>query len=253
MRVDNQSKLKSEKTRVYTLYPETSTKMPFKNSISVHVYWYWPGPSPRPGRRDGSWVPRPRPRYTPAACPRLSTQIQSCLRSFPDIWRLQLDNGYKYAIRWGDKKLLWTSCGSGSAYSFGKSDPDSHHKPDPDPRQSQSSEAVEVNKGAMEAHHGVTVSMLRRRPGSSQWSHRCRVCRPVVATLHHFDEYPAQDPHQSEKSDPNPHQSEKSDPDPHQSEKSDPDSHKREKLDPDMHQSGTRVGNGISFRKNSAE
>ncbi len=35
-----------------------------------------------------------------------------------------------------------------------------------------------------------------------------RVCRPVIADLHHFDE--AQDP------DPHPHHSDKSDPDPHQ-------------------------------------
>ncbi len=32
------------------------------------------------------------------------------------------------------------------------------------------------------------------------------VCsRPVVADLHHFDEEPDSDPHQSEKSDPDPH------------------------------------------------
>jgi hypothetical protein len=39
-------------------------------------------------------------------------------------------------------------------------------------------------------------------------------CRPVVADLHHIDEEPDTDPHQSENSDPDPHQSEKR-PDPH--------------------------------------
>ncbi len=32
-----------------------------------------------------------------------------------------------------------------------------------------------------------------------------RVCRPVVADLHHFDEEQDPDPHQSEKSGPDPH------------------------------------------------
>ncbi len=32
-----------------------------------------------------------------------------------------------------------------------------------------------------------------------------RVCRPVIADLHHFDEEPDPDPHQSEKRDTDPH------------------------------------------------
>ncbi len=40
-----------------------------------------------------------------------------------------------------------------------------------------------------------------------------RVCKPVVADLHQYDEVEEQDP------DPEPHQSEKSDSDPHQSER----------------------------------
>ncbi len=41
-----------------------------------------------------------------------------------------------------------------------------------------------------------------------------RVCRPVVANLHHFDEEQNSDPHQSEDLDPDKHQSENSKTDP---------------------------------------
>jgi hypothetical protein len=51
-------------------------------------------------------------------------------------------------------------------------------------------------------HTGMRLKMEQRR-----------VCRPVVADLHHFDEEQDPDPHQSEKSGPDHHYSEKRDPD----------------------------------------
>ncbi len=48
--------------------------------------------------------------------------------------------------------------------------------------------AVDTPSGCMEAQNGALE----------------RVCRPVVADLHRFDEVQDLDPHQSEKSDPDP-------------------------------------------------
>jgi hypothetical protein len=44
-----------------------------------------------------------------------------------------------------------------------------------------------------------------------------RLCRPVVADSHHFDEEQDPNPLKREKSDPDPHLSEKRDQDPHKS------------------------------------
>jgi hypothetical protein len=79
-------------------------------------------------------------------------------------------------------------------YNFGSRDPHQSQKTNPNPDQHQ-----------------------RQISGAVDGGSKSRVCRPMVADLHHFGEEQDPGPHQSEKSDP--------DPDPHQSEKRDLDPH----------------------------
>ncbi len=85
-------------------------------------------------------------------------------------------------------------------YNFGSRDPHQSQKTDPNPDQHQ-----------------------RQISGAMDGGSKPRVCRPMVADLHHLDEEEDPGPHQSEKSDP--------EPDPQQSEKRDP------YPDPDTHHS----------------
>jgi hypothetical protein len=89
---------------------------------------------------------------------------------------------------------------------------DLHHfgKPNLNPHQSKTSKAAEAYNGPMimaqEPWRLIPEPWrLTKEPG--------KVCRPVVADSHHFDEEP--DPDQTKKPDADPHQSERQDPKPH--------------------------------------